>query len=72
MSEEGFKTICDGAQEAAQAITVVGVGIGAIGQYFTDAGLEGVGEFFSGFGQVITFAGSAIIAIIPIVKLLGT
>jgi hypothetical protein len=42
-----------------------------VGQVFTDAGYEEIGKFFSEFGKWITVLGSSIIALIPIVELLG-
>jgi hypothetical protein len=35
-------------------------------------GLEGIGNFFSETGKYVTMFGSAMMAIIPIVKLVGT
>ena len=65
---QGFKSILDGAQAAGQALTMVGVGMGMIGQMFTDAGMEGIGEFFSGFGNILTIVGGAMMAIPPIIS----
>ena len=71
LSKEGFDQIIDGAQRAAQAVTMIGVGLGTVGQVFKEAGMEGIGEFFSGFGSIVTSLGTAFMGVISVVKVLG-
>lgn len=71
-SSKGWDSISQGIQTASQAVTMLGVGIGVVGQMFQEAGLEEVGEGFQKVGNIITFIGGAIGALVPIVSLLGT
>jgi hypothetical protein len=57
---------------AAQAVTMVGVGIGVIGQMFANAGMEEIGEIFTGIGNVLTVIGTGLMALVPLINLLGT
>lgn len=72
MSKTGFQKMCDGAAQAAAALTAVGAGFGMIGQALTSAGLEGAGEVFSEIGKWVTLLGSALMILIPIIKFTGT
>ena len=51
---------------------MVGVGIGMVGQMLTNAGLEEAGEVVSGIGTAFTLLGTGLMAVVPIIKLLGT
>jgi hypothetical protein len=50
----------------------LGAGFSALGGILSSLGLEEVGETFSTIGNYIMIAGSAIMALVPLVKLLGT
>ena len=71
-SKKGFQAMCDGWAEVGQALTLVGVGIGMVGQMFSEAGFSEAGETISEIGKYITFIGSGITLVIPMIKLLGT
>ena len=71
-AKEGFDTMCEGAQTAAMALTMVGTGIGMIGNLFAEAGFSEVGNVFQEISKWVTLAGSSLTAIIPMVKLLGS
>lgn len=72
LQRQGWESIAVGAQAAAQAVTLVGVGLGLVGQIFSDAGLEEVGEVVTTIGQGFALVGSAVTALVPMINLLGT
>jgi hypothetical protein len=43
-----------------------------VGELFSSMGLEGVGETFSEIGKWVSFLGTALMTIIPIIKFVGT
>jgi hypothetical protein len=49
----------------------IGIGLSAIGALYEEAGLEGLGEAFNVIGKGITFVGSALAIIIPLIPVLG-
>lgn len=72
MSKQGFKQIVEGAQAAGQAITMVGVGLGVVGQLFAEAGNEEAAEFFQSVGNIFTFVGSAITGVAALIPAFTT
>ena len=68
-SAKKWDCISQGIGAAGDAITTVGIGISLIGGALQSAGLEEAGKAWSEFGQVITLAGSAISALVPIIQL---
>ena len=72
ISEEGFNSIIKGAQQAGQAITMLGVGLGVVGQLFAEAGNEEAAEFFQSAGNIFTFVGAAITGVASIIPAFKT
>ena len=70
--KEGTEQMAKGFAKMGEAAIGAGVGISMLGGLLSTLGLEELGEGVSWFGNMITMAGTAITAIIPIIKLLST
>ena len=71
-SKEALNTMAAGAQKAGQAIALIGVGLGVVGQMFAEAGNEEAAEFFQSIGNVFTFLGSAIMGVAAMIPAFTT
>ena len=69
-SKKAIDTMANGAMQMSQNLTMVGVGIGAVGQLFSQLGMEEVGEAFSEVGNVITTLGSALMGVAAIIPMI--
>ena len=66
-SKDALNTMAQGAQKAGQAIAMVGVGLGVVGQMFEEAGNSEAAQFFTEVGNIFTFVGSAIMGVAAII-----
>ena len=69
---EGTEQMAKGFAKMGEAAIGAGVGVSMLGGLLSTLGLEELGEGVSWFGNMITMAGTAVTAIIPIIKLLST
>ena len=72
IGKEGTEQMATGFAKMGEAAIGAGVGISMLGGLLSSLGLEELGEGVSWFGNMITMAGTAVTAIIPIIKLLST
>ena len=70
-SKKGWGQVGDGISKMGETAIAAGVGISMLGGLVSTLGFEEVGEDISWFGNLITMAGSAVVAIIPIIKTLS-
>ena len=71
IGKEGTEQMAKGFAKMGEAAIGAGVGISMLGGLLSSLGLEELGEGISWFGGMITMAGTAITAIIPIINLLS-
>jgi hypothetical protein len=71
VGKEGTEQMAKGFAKMGEAAIGAGVGISMLGGLLSSLGLEEVGEGVAWFGNMITMAGTAITAIIPIITLLN-
>ena len=69
-SQQGWNSITSGIEQASTALVAGGIAVGMLGQAFTDAGAEGFGEALSGVGTVMTFLGSVMGVVVPLINLM--
>jgi hypothetical protein len=70
-AKEGTEQMANGFAKMGEAAIGAGVGISMLGGLLSSLGLEEVGEGVAWFGNMITMAGTAVTAIIPVIKLLS-